>query len=221
MKHFIRDMDRLKKNILMLGSMVEEATNKAITALINRRSELAEEVMHGDQVIDEMEIEVEDECLKILALHQPVAIDLRYIVTVLKVNHSLERIGDMAVNIAERASYLTNRDPIDVPPDFAKMAETTQSMVRKCLDALVQRDAVLAREVCRMDDEVDEIYESMWDVLQEKMIEDPTTVKRASQTLSSSYQLERIADVATNIAEDVVFMVEGEVIRHLGLTDKE
>jgi phosphate transport system protein len=178
---------------------------------------LEEALIDGDNEIDGKEIEVEDECLKVLALHQPVATDLRYIIAVLKVNNSLERIGDMAVNIAERAVYLTRRDPIPLPPEFSTLVDKVQSMVKKSLDALVNRDTGLAREVCRMDDEVDAYHERMWEFLLERMSEDPTLIKRGSNTLSLSYQLERIADVATNIAEDVVFMVEGEVIRHPGL----
>ena len=212
--HLLRDLDNLKKQILTLGSMVEEATNKAITALVDRRSGLAEEVMRGDRKIDIKELEVEDICLKILALHQPVAGDLRFIVTALKVNNDLERIGDLAVNIAERTMYLTDREPITVPKDFPIMAAIVRDMLCKSLDSLVKQDALLAKAVCEKDSEVDAIYKKMWVVLQDEMLKDPSIAKRASHTLSVSYQLERIADHATNIAEDVIFLVEGEVIRH-------
>ncbi len=212
--HLQRDLERLRKDILSLGAMVEEATNKAITALVHRLPDMAREVTDGDHEIDSKELEVEDECLKILALHQPVAGDLRFIVTVMKVNNDLERVGDLAVNIAERVGYISTHDPIDVPEDFTEMAKVVGTMVKKSLDALVGGDVELARSVCRDDDVVDSINEKMWSILQARMIEDPSIIKRASHTLSASYQLERIADHATNIAEDVVFMVDGKIIRH-------
>ena len=219
--HLSRDMENLKKEILTLGSMVEEATNKAIIALVDRRIELAEEVINGDNAIDERELDVEDMCLKIFALHQPVAADLRFLVVVLKVNNELERIGDLAVNIAERATYITARDPISVPEEFSRMAEITRSMVCDSLNALVNKDAGLARQVIERDNEVDEIHRKMWKAMQELMIKDPALAKRASSTQATAYHLERIADHATNIAEDVFFMVKGDVIRHEALRKKQ
>jgi phosphate transport system protein len=213
-KHLHDDMDRLKKEILTMGSLVEEATNKAITALGSRRPGLSEEVLASDDAIDVKELEVEDACLKILALHQPVAGDLRFIVAVMKVNNDLERMGDLAQNIAERALYLSTHDPIDVNLDFDRMVTTVRQMVSGALDALVNRDTSLARDVCDRDDEVDAYNRQMYEVLQELMKRDPDTIERAVHTLSVSRHLERIADLATNIAEDVVFMVEGEVVRH-------
>ena len=213
-KHLQRDLDRLKKEILGMGAMVEQATNKAITALVERRPELAQEVMAGDDAIDRKELTTEEECLKTLALHQPVAADLRFVVAVMKVTNDLERMGDLAVNIAERAAYLSTHPPIEVPLDFQRMADRVRRMLQDSLNALVSRDTALARRICRDDDEVDAINRDMFVALQDLMFRKPETIKRAVHTLSASRHLERIADLATNIAEDVVFMVEGEVIRH-------
>jgi phosphate transport system protein len=190
------------------------AINRAIIALAERRPELPNEVVQGDLVIDRREIAVESECLKLLALHQPVAADLRFIITVLKVNNDLERMGDLAKNIAERAAYLCQHDPIGVPLDFHRMFSKVRDMVGRSLDALVKRDTALARSVIDMDDEVDELNREMFMALQPAMREDPEIIVRAVHTLSASRDLERIADLATNIAEDVVFMIDGDVIRH-------
>jgi phosphate transport system protein len=213
-KHLERDLERLKKEILEVGSLVEEAIDKAIRALMERRPEIARDVINGDHAIDAKEVEVEEHCLKILALHQPVAIDLRFIVAVMKVNNDLERMGDLAANIAERAAYLSTHDAIRLPSGLSKMAETVRAMVRGSLDALVNLDTKLARQVLASDDEVDAANREMFDVLQQLRHGDPATIDRAVQALSSSRNLERIADHATNIAEDVIFMIDGEVIRH-------
>ncbi len=213
-KHLLRDLENLKQRILALGSLVEEATNKAITALEDRRPELAELVLTADDQIDQRELEIEEDCMKILALHQPVAADLRFIIAAMKVNNDLERMGDLAVNIAERAMYLTTHPPIEHALDFTQMAEQVREMVRDSLDSLVNHDPAQAREVLAKDDIVDESNRNMFSVLQELMHKNPDTIDRAINTLSASRHLERIADLATNIAEDVVFMAEGEVIRH-------
>ena len=213
-KHLERDLDHLKRELLDLCSMAEDATNKAILALTDRRADLAEEVRCGDDAIDAKEVKIEEDCLKILALHQPVAADLRFIVAALKVNNDLERIGDLAINIAERASYLAAHEPLAVPLDFRKLVERVQAMVRRSLEALFSRDAAGAREVLRMDDETDRLNKEMFKALHRVMHDDPTTIERAVNLLSASRHLERIADQATNIAEDVVFLVEGEIIRH-------
>jgi phosphate transport system protein len=212
--HLHRDLERLAREILAVGALVEEATNHAIEALIHRRKELAERVLSGDDRIDRREVEVEVDCLKILALHQPVAADLRYIVSVLKVNNDLERMGDLAVNVAERALYLATHDPLPVDLDFETMGELVRRMVRDCLDALVRRDTDVARRVIADDDAVDAINRNMYSRLEELMEQEPSTIKRAVHTLSASRHLERISDLATNIAEDVIFMVDGEVVRH-------
>jgi phosphate transport system protein len=213
-KHLQRDLEHLKKELLAMGAMVEDATNKAILSLVERRPELAEEVMQGDDRIDEKENQIEEECLKILALHQPVAADLRFIIVALKVNNDLERMGDLSINISERASYLSTHETLEVSLDFPRMIEGVRKMVKGSLDALVNQDTRLARGVLVMDDDIDSINRDMYTTLQEVMRQDSGTIERAVHLLSASRHLERIADLATNIAEDVVFMVEGELIRH-------
>ncbi len=215
-KHFQRDMDRLREQVLRVGSLVESATNRAITALTHRQPDLADEVLQADDAIDALEVQIEEECLKILALHQPVAADLRYVIAVMKVNNDLERMGDQAVNIAERAILLAQRPPLDVPLQIERMAEVAQKMVHASLDAVVNLDVDLARSVGTMDDEVDEIHREMFRLVQAKIKESPDVVEVAIANLSASRDLERIADLATNIAEDVLFTVLGEVVRHQG-----
>lgn len=217
-KHLLRDLETVKKHLLTMGGLVEEATDLAITAVIDRRKDLAEQVVAGDDRIDAMELEIEDECLKILALHQPVAADLRFIITVLKVNNDLERMGDLAKNIAERAAAIAEQPPVTGSEEFRRIGERVRRMVHECIDALVNRDVDLARRVCIEDQEVDEEHRRRFDQLQELMRSDPRAVERAVHLLSISRHLERIADHATNVAEDVVFLVDGEVIRHLRLS---
>ena len=213
--HLQKDLEHLDKELLILSSMVEDATNRAILALVDRRLDLARQVMREDDRINHREVLIEEECLKMLALHQPVAADLRFIVAVLKVNNDLERMGDLAVNIAERAAYLATQEPLQVSLDFPKMAEGVRDMVRESLDALSNMNPRLARHVLTMDDEIDDANRGMFDILQELMHRDPSTIERAVHLLSASRHLERIADLATNIAQDVVYMSEGRLIRHL------
>jgi phosphate transport system protein len=215
-KHFQRDLDRLREQLLTEGSLVENATNRAITALTHRQPDLADAVLDADDEIDALEVQIEEECLKILALHQPVAADLRYVIAVMKVNNDLERMGDQAVNIAERAIMLAQRPPLDVPLQIERMAEVAQKMVQVSLDAVVHLDVDLARSVGEMDDEVDEIHREMFRVVQDRIRQSPDVVEVAIASLSASRDLERIADLATNIAEDVIFTVLGEVVRHRG-----
>jgi len=212
--HLLRDLDHLRRQVLVVGSLVEEATEKAISALVDRRPALAEEVLRGDDRIDRKEVEVEEECLKVLALHQPVAADLRFIITVMKVNNDLERMGDLAVNVAERAAFLSTHEPLQVRVDFTAMGGLVRGMLHDGLDALVRLDTDLARAVWSRDDEVDVANRTIRETLEDLMQSDPSTVERALHTLSASRSLERLADHATNIAEDVLFMVLGEVARH-------
>jgi len=213
-RHLQTDLDDLSKELLTMGAMVEEATNRAINALVRRSRDLAREVVAVDDAINDRENHIEDHALKILALHQPVAADLRFIITALKVNNDLERIGDHAVSIAERAETLAGLETVPVPDDFQKMVELVHHMVHNCLNALVERDSKLARDVCMMDDEVDRIHRFMYAAMQDVMREDARFIEPAVNTISAARHLERIADLATNIAEDVVFMVEGEILRH-------
>ena len=213
--HLERDLEELKKEILQLGVMVETSINEAMHALNSRRLELAEKVLAEADAIDEKEVHIEELCLKTLALHQPVAVDLRFIVVVLKVNNDLERMGDFAENVAKRAQFLSSKDPIIVPKDFSEtLPNQIRSMIRLALDSLVNLDVKQAKEVIKMDQIVDDINRNMYSELQQLMMKDSSTVERAVQYLSSSRYLERIGDLATNIAEDVIFMVEGAVVRH-------
>lgn len=213
-QHLQRDLGLLQKEIMNIASMAEEATHKSLLALVDRRAELAEEVMRDDDRMDRKEVQMEEECLKVLALHQPVANDLRFIITVIKVNNDLERIGDLAAHIAKRALYLSRHDALPITLDFAGMADKVRTMLRLSLDALATADAIIARRVLAMDDQVDASKREMTAKLRQLMHSDPDTIERALQLMSVSRHLERIGDMATNMAEDVVYLVEGDIIRH-------
>lgn len=213
--HLQHDLLSLKKQILKLGNMVESSINKSIASLIDRNVKLAEEVFVDELKIDDKEVFIENECLKILALHQPVAVDLRFLVVALKVNNDLERMGDFAVNVAKRSIELEKQDPISCPESFITVLPSTiRTMVHNSLTALVELDTEMAREVINMDHKVNEVNRLMYKELQQLMKDDSTTVERAVALLSCSRYLERIADLSTNIAEEVIFMVHGDVVRH-------
>jgi len=213
--HLHREIERLKQQILALSAVVEENVQRSVHALVERDTALAAEAIRlDDDEVDTAEVDVEEECLKILALYQPVASDLRFIIAVLKINGDLERIGDMAVNIAERANFLSGACPVDVPIDIRTMCERAQSMLKRSLDALVNLDSALAREVCAGDDEVDELNRRNYAAIQEGMRANPDDIECLMHYLAVSRHLERIGDHATNIAEDVIYMVEGEIARH-------
>lgn len=212
--HLINAIEHLKKGILAVATVVEENLLKAVRALETRDPKLARNIIDGDDEVDRMEVALEEDCLKTLALHQPVAIDLRYIVAILKINSDLERIGDLAVNIAQRAEYLIAREKVDIDFDYRGMARKAERMVEKSLDALVHMDTALAREVCAADDEVDEMNRLVLERVQEAIRQDPQGMDRYLQYLLVARYLERVGDHATNIAEDVVYMVEGEIVRH-------
>ncbi len=214
-KHFTRDLENLKKKLMQVGSLVEEAILGATQAFMGRDRKLAKAVIEGDALIDNIEVAVEEECLKILALHQPVAADLRFVVAVLKVNNDLERMGDLAVGIAKRAKSLTKKGIQEpVPPEISEMLSTAHGMVRKCLDSLVEFDANLARQVLSDDDAVDALHKRMFGIAQAAMKTSPEKVEASVYFLSVSRQVEHLADLATNIAEDVIFMEEGVIVRH-------
>ena len=212
--HLTREIEHLKTDLLTLCAMVEDSLWQAVKSIKSRDLGLAERVIHADIEIDLMEVKVEENCLKILALHQPVAIDLRFIITALKINSDLERIGDLAVNIAEHSQFLSSQKPTGMLFDFETMAEKTQAMVKKSLDALINIDSELAIDVCQADDEVDAINRQMYDQVKGQISQSPDTVETSLHLLSVSRHLERIADHATNIAEDVIYMVKGEIVRH-------
>ena len=201
--------------MLRLGNMVELAINNAFLALNNRDSSYVEEVLTNEEQINEMEVQIEEECLKILALHQPVAVDLRFLVVVLKVNNDLERMGDIAKNIAERAKDLMGSDVIpDLGQPMQGLPDLVRTMVRSSLDSLVKLDDQLARKIIEMDDEVDQINRDMYAAAKRLIAEQPSVADSAINLLSCSRNMERIGDLATNIAEDVIFVVEGKVVRH-------
>ena len=213
-KHIQRQTEVLKQKILYVGTLVEEAIAKAIAALINRDASLANKIIEADNVIDRMEVDVEEECLKILALYQPVAADLRFVVAVLKINNDLERMGDLAQNIAKRVVYLAKADPMDLAIDFRSMAAKAQNMVKQSLDALVNADTALARQVRAEDDEVDQARQRIRKQILDAIRKHPDRVEYLLKFNSVSKHLERLADMATNVAEDVIYMVEGEIVRH-------
>jgi phosphate transport system protein len=212
--HFQREIDHLKKQILAVSAVVEERIAGAITAVMKHDAVLARQIVEGDREINQMEIDVEEECLKILALHQPVAVDLRFVVAVLKINQSLERMADLASNIGKRAEYLANMPKVEIPIHLEKMSKQTQDMVKQSLDALVESNAAIARRVCEADDEIDHRNRQMHVLIQEQIRSNPDEIERLLNLLSVSRHLERIADLATNVAEDVIYTVEGEIVRH-------
>jgi len=213
--HLHREIEGLKKRILSVSAMVEESLQKAIRSLHQQDASLGQNVIDTDKQIDMLEVQVEEECLKILALHQPVAIDLRFIISILKINNDLERIGDLAANIAERSVELADGDPIAVPPMVVHMAKCAQTMLKQSIDSLVNLDRSLADTVCLADDEVDDLHSHMYVFIEDKIRSDPAKLSLWIHYLAISRYLERIADHATNIAEDVIYMIEGEISRHL------
>ena len=213
-KHLLRDLENLKKELLLLGSMVENAVRNAVLALLDRRPNLAREVIEGDTEIDAKEVQVDEECHKLLALHQPVANDLRFVLAAMKVNNDLERVGDLADNLAGRAEFLAKHDPIDIPPEIEKMADDVKAMLHESLDCFVNADTELARKVLRDDEAVDQQHKELYTLIGNSMCAHPDKIELRMQLLSVSRYLERMADLATNIAEDVVFMVDGEIVRH-------
>jgi phosphate transport system protein len=212
--HLQRQIESLKQKILFVGTLVEEALAKSVSALVNRDRHLAKTVIDEDAEIDRMEVEVEEEVLKTLALYQPVAADLRFVVAVLKINNDLERMGDLARNIAKRVLFLMQCERIDLPGDFRSMATKTQAMVKQSLDALVNSDPALARTVRAADDDVDQLRRNIQQAIEQQIVKQPAQTECLMRLTSVSRHLERIADMATNIAEDVIYMVEGEIVRH-------
>jgi len=209
-----KEIDAVKKRILTLGAIVEARVQDAVRAIDERDAELARRVIDGDPEIDRMEVDLEEDCLKILALHQPVAIDLRFLASVIKINTELERIGDLAVNIGERAVFLASHPPVDVAFDFAGMSGQVKTMLKTSLDALVNLDLALAAQVIEADDRVDDINRAMYQTVQQGIRKYPDRVECLLHLWSVSRHLERIADHASNVAEDVVYMVQGTIVRH-------
>ncbi|MFP4415692.1 MAG: phosphate signaling complex protein PhoU [Chitinispirillaceae bacterium] len=209
-----KETDKLKKALLSLCALVVNNVSKSVRAVMQKDSEAAYKVMANDREIDSAEIEVEEECLKILALHQPVAGDLRFIIAVMKINNDLERVGDLAVNIAENAIALAKLGNAPSPFDLSGMSEIVIDMLNKSIDALINIDTELAHAVCQMDDSVDKINREMYSSVKNCIVSDPEKIDCLIHYLSISRHLERIGDHATNISEDIIYMNNGEIIRH-------
>jgi len=212
--NFEKLLSMLSEKVLRLGGLVEEAIGKAVRSLVDRDSDLARQVSAGDREIDKLELEIDDLCLEILARHQPMARDLRFITTAMKITPDLERIADHAVNISERAIELNEEPPLRAQVDIPRMASRARQMVRGALDAFVRQDAQAAWSVIKMDDELDQRMEQVFRALLSHMIENPRTISRALRMTFVAKYFERIGDQATNISEQVVFMSEARVIKH-------
>ncbi len=213
-RHFRKELEKIKKEILTLGFMVEEQVQMAVEAVGNNDTELAQKIIQKDIEIDEMEVEIEEECLKILALHQPVAIDLRFLIAVIKINNDLERIGDQAVNIADRVGVTAKSEQMDFFFDYSSMGAKAQTMLKMSLGALINMDDDVAWQVVHLDDEVDQIKKEAYDRIKLAMSEHPDKIGFLINLLLISRHIERMADHTTNIAEEVIYLIEGEIVRH-------
>ncbi len=214
--HFKKEIEKLKKLIMNVCASVEENFQKSVVAVRERNEQLAQSVVATDRLVDIREVEVEEECLKILALHQPVAADLRYVIAVMKLNNDLERIGDLAANLSEHAIELSRAKQAGVDYDFAEMAKKVKDMLQKSIESLVNMDAALAKEVLASDDEIDNMNRKVYEYIHKTAQEKPQEIAVLLRLLSVSRTLERIADYTTNIAEDVIYMIQGRIIRHQG-----
>ena len=213
-RHLQQEIEKLKGKLLALVANAKDAVEKAVKSVDERDACLAQAVVEGDEEIDRAEVDLEEDCLKILALYQPVATDLRLIVSVMKINNDIERIGDLAVNIAERTLFLCTEPPIEAPSDLADMRTKALAMLTGSLDSLVRQDTKRAREVRTGDDEVDDLNRQIFREFSAAVRKNPDNVECLLSYLSVGRHLERIADYATNIAEDVIYLMEGEIVRH-------
>jgi phosphate transport system protein len=213
-RHFLHALEDLNRDVLSMGGAVESAVGRAVRALLERDVAEAQAVIDGDREVNLLELRIDEECLKILALHQPAARDLRFVTGVMKIINDQERVGDLAVNIAERARVIAGLPPRETPSSLVEMAERVRAMLTSALDALVRQDPKRAQEVLRMDGRVDELLKGLFDRMEKDLRADPSLVPWGLQVLSAAKNLERIADHASNIAEDVVYMVDGTVLRH-------
>jgi phosphate transport system protein len=212
--HLQRDLDSLKKDIVHLGSLVQNSTQSVVEFLGTKSEQQLQEVLEYEDRINELEVDIEEHCLKVLALHQPVAIDLRFIIVIMKVNNDLERMGDQAVNISHRVKSLIDGPELPISLPIDEMTNAVQRMVSLSLEALVSQDPAIARKVVDMDDIVDDLNAQTYDLIRETIQANPSLVNSAMSMATISSNLERIGDLCTNIAEEVIFMVEGQVIRH-------
>jgi phosphate transport system protein len=214
-RHFHDQLDHLKQRLLDMSDLATSLLDLSVDALLSRDSAMAEAVLTGDRDVDALELEVEDQAIALLALQQPMARDLRFIIASIKVSNDLERVGDHAVNIAQSAQRLASSSTVITPdPEIAEMARRARKMLRDSLTAFVRADGALGREVCRADDEVDAMHNSVFRILVTHMMEDARTITPSLELLLVSRNLERVADLATNIGEDAVFLAEGKQIKH-------
>jgi phosphate transport system protein len=212
--HFQQELGSLKERLLAMGGLAEDRVRTAMQGLVDREGQLIEDVLNGDMPLNELHIEIDDLCLKLLALHSPMAADLRAVMAAIKINSDLERVGDMAVNIGEAARRYTTHPPVKKLIDIPRMATTAQSMLRDALDSYVRGDMQLAQHVLDEDDVLDSLKTQVFRELLTYMLQDPSTIEPALDLILISRHLERIGDHATNIAEDVIFMVSGRDVRH-------
>jgi phosphate transport system protein len=210
-----QDLEQLKERILKMGGFVEDAIKKSIKALVERERNLGIEVIDGDAIINNFDVEIEEECIRFLAIWQPTGSNLRFVTTAIKIITDLERMGDLAVDICERGIELLDEPPLKPYIDIPRMAEAAQKMLKDSLDAFVAKDADLALSVCEADDFVDNLNQQIFNELLLYMLKDPKNISRAVRLTYITKYLERVGDHATNIAEMVVFMVKGKVIRHM------
>jgi phosphate transport system protein len=212
--HFEAELQALRNKLLTMGGLVEDRVHRAVHSLIHRREEEAQRIIATDKEVNDLQIDIDDRCLKLLATQTPLAVDLRLITSTMKINADLERVGDQAVNIAESVLVLIPQPPLKPLIDIPRMATIAEKMIRDALDAFVKRDAELARDILRRDDEVDNLKDQVFRELLTYMMADPGTIPRALALILISRNLERIADHATNIAEDVIFITEAKDVRH-------
>lgn len=212
--HFMRDLGDLADHMLQVSSLCEDAFRKSIDSILSRDVKSAHEVVEGDRVIDDLEVMLEEEALKILALHAPVAGDLRFIVAAIKINNDLERIADIAANIAKRTIDLERLPPTTPPEHFDEMAQQARTMVRETMQSLIHRDENRARALMALDDKVDDLNREILARIEERMMEEPEAIPALMRWANVVRLVERIADYATNIAEDIIYMEEGEIVRH-------
>lgn len=213
-RHFQEDLERLKSTLVEMAGLAEDAVRNAVDALLTRDQQKAADVVKGDADLDELELELEDQAINLLALHQPMAGDLRLIAMAMKISNDLERVGDHAVNIAEGVAWLLEAPPFPVIPEIEEMVRVATDMLADSLGAFVRADSPLARKVLQRDDRVDELHENNFRILLTHMMEDPRKITAGMDLLLISGNLERIADLATNISEEVVYLVEGRIIKH-------
>jgi phosphate transport system protein len=213
-RHFHDELSHLKVRLLTMSGEAEAALARSVEALLERSPAKAAEVIAGDRLLDEMEVEIEEQCIRLLALQQPMARDLRMVTSALKIASDLERVGDHAVNIAQSAERLLEARPITPEPELIEMARLAREMLADALEAFVRADAQAGRDVCLRDDKVDALHRSVFRIMLTHMMEDPHTISVGMELVLVSRNLERVADLATNIGEDVVFLVEGKSIKH-------